>query len=244
MNDDAAIQYALYRGLRSCALFRPVNVMLGLEYLASKTLQDAVWMMPSPGGQKGVGAIVQIPTVLFPKPNGLQRDREYSIGFYEEPNANFTPGVGTFKQAIDWADRAIDFGWNWILPRAGGLKPQERCVVPDTRFAEIGIVGHRAVFVLRQERRQPPRCATPVITFDGDGNVAIVNTDGADIYYTTDGFSAPAPDNNGSLPGEQAAAKYIAGFNVAPGTHVHAMSWFADPNAELLPSQSATQIIN
>ena len=53
--DNIAIQYALYRGLRSSSLFTGLNVVLGREYIASKVEQDAVWQSPSPGGQAGIG---------------------------------------------------------------------------------------------------------------------------------------------------------------------------------------------
>jgi hypothetical protein len=242
--DNIAIQYALYRGLRSSSLFTGLNVVLGREYIASKVEQDAVWQSPSPGGQAGIGAIVQIPSLMFPKPNSLQRTREYRIGIYEDPDANFTPDVGTLRAADDWADMVVDFLWNWTLWRASGLILQDRAVVPDARFAEFGIVGVAAVCYLRQERSQPARCAPPVIFANPNRLVQLSNADGSPMYYTTDGFSTPAPDNNGSLPGEQAATLYNGPFAVPPGSIVIAASWPAAGNLTSLPSQTINQLIN
>jgi hypothetical protein len=250
MNDQIAIQYALYRGMQSCALFQDLNPVLGREYLAQRVAQDAVWQTPAPSGKVGAGAIIQIPTLLFPKPNSLQRERIYSIGIYEEPNRNFTPAAGgfaggTMRAADDWADVVLDFMWNWRLWRAGGLVPETRAVVPDDQFAEAGIIGMRAVCVLRQERQQPARCATPQIAVSPLDVVTLTVADGSDIWYTLDGFSSPSPATTGSLPGETAAAKYAAPFQAQPGTIIMCAAW---PNANTpntqLPSQTNNQSIS
>lgn len=244
MNDQLAIQYALFRGLQSCALFNDLNVVLGRDYIASKIAQDAVWQTPAPSGRQGTGAIIQIPQLLFPKPNSLQREREYSIGIYEQPDFNFSAGVGTFRTADDWADSMIDFLWNWRLWRTSGLVPQDRAVVPDTRWAADGIVGVRAVCVLRQERAQPARCSKPVIAVDGRRLVTLTVTDGSDIYFTTDGFSLPSPRTDGSLRGEQAASQYNSPFPVNAGTIVMAAAWPGFNSTAQLPSHTADQIVN
>ncbi|MDE2098232.1 MAG: chitobiase/beta-hexosaminidase C-terminal domain-containing protein [Patescibacteria group bacterium] len=244
MNDVVAIQYALFRAAQSYSGFTPVNLVLGRDYLASKIQQEAIWQTPAANGNQGVGAIIQIPTILFPKPNSLQRQREFSIGIYEEPDSNNTAASGDFKggtftSAEDWGDLFLDFLWNFRLWRSSGLVPQERAVVPDARFAEAGIVGVRAICVLRQERQQPARAATPAIAVDGSRNVTLSVTDGSDIWYTTDGFSYPSPSTDGSLAGETAAVKYTAPFAVAANTTVMAAA-FLDP---LLPSQTADLLV-
>ena len=246
-NDQLAIQYALFRHARSYAPFNDHTIVLGRDYLASKVQQDAVWQTPSKSGKVGIGSIIQIPSLMFPKPNSLQREREYRIGIYEEPDANWTPNVGTLRGADDWADMWVDFLWNFKLWRSSGLVLQDRAVVPDTRFAEAGIVGVQAVVVLRQERRQPARAATPQIAADVDRNVTLTVTDGSDIYYTLDGFSTPAPDNDGSLPGETAAIKYTGPFAVDAGTVVLAVAYSnlaSGGTPPPLPSQTNEQLIN
>jgi len=246
LQDNIAIQYALFRGIRSCPVFDATNTVLGREYLASKVQQDAIYQTPAKNGLVGIGNIIQIPTLRFPKQNGLQREREYSVGIYEEPDSNWTPGVGTMRGADDWADLMIDFLWNWRLWRSSGLILRDAAVVPDARYADQGIVGVRAVCYLRQERPQPARAATPVITVDGGRNVTLTVTDGSDVYYTTDGFSTPAPDNDGSLPGEQAATKYAGPFQVEANTIILAAAWapVAGGGSPLLPSQTADLLIN
>lgn len=243
MNDQIAIQYALLRGMQSCSLFNDLNTVLGREYLASKVAQDAVWQTPAASGKQGVGAIVQIPQLLFPKPNSLQREREYSIGIYENADVNWTPDIGTFRSADDWADSVIDFLWNWRLWRAGGLVPAERAVVPDTRWAGEGIVGVRCICVLRQERQQPARCALPTISItDGDHGtrtITLAVADGSDIYYTLDGFSYPSPKTDGTLAGEQAATLYAGPVTALP-TGLTVMA--AAHQANFLPSQTAIAI--
>lgn len=249
--DQLAIQYGLLRGLQSCALFNAANIVLGREYMSAKIGQDAVWQTPAPSGNVGVGMIVQIPQLLFPKPNSLQREREYSIGIYEEPDRNFTPPAagfagGTMTAADDWADDVIDFIWNWRLWRAGGLIPQERAVVPDTRFVDAGIIGVRCVCILRQERNQPARCAVPQIGSadigGGQATVTLSVTDGSTIWYTTDGFSMPSPKTDGTLPGETAAVHYAGPFNVAVGTIIMCAAW-PNNNGPVLPSQTNNQTI-
>jgi hypothetical protein len=244
MNDVVAIQYALFRAAQSYSGFAPVNIVLGRDYLASKIAQEAVWQTPAANGNQGVGLIIQIPTILFPKPNSLQREREFSIGIYEEPDSNFTAAAGDFKGgtftcAEDWGDIALDFLWNFRLWRSSGLVPQTRAVVPDARFAADGIVGVRAVCVLRQERAQPARAATPAIAVDGSRNVTLSVTDGSTVYYTLDGFSYPSPKTDGSLAGETAATKYIAPFAVPAKTIVMAAAFAPG----LLPSQTADLIV-
>ena len=327
MNDIVAIQYAIFRGLQSCALFDDYNIVLGREFLvASAVAQDAIWLTAGKTGKSGLGLIVQIPALLMPKPNSLQREREFSVGIYEERNANFAPpanpvvsgaedvflngeytkfsatrwrnttggnlwyngiwflgdnaqakywdggdasgypyrgvyGVqengigaaptvagypgGTLTQAEDVADSVIDFLWNWRLWRTSGLVPAERAVVPDPRFE--GVAGFRAVVTLRQERAQPARCALPAIAAQTNGSLRTITltvADGSDIYYTTDGFSLPSPKTDGSLPGETAAVKYSAPFDVAAGTIVMAAAWPPSGGGNApLPSQTNNQLI-
>lgn len=233
MKDVVAIQQALFHGLRSCSLFDPFNVVLGRQFLVQSEVQmDAVWMTPR-NGTVGLGLIVQIPALVFPKPNSLQRQREFSVGIYEERNINFTDGVGTLTAAEDVGDMLVDFLWNWRLWRSSGLVPDTRALIPDTRFP--GIMGMMAKVTLRQERAQPARAAMPLITVDGSNVVTITVTDGSQIYYTTDGFSFPGPSNEGKLPGEEAAILYSAPFQADSGDIIMAVS-FADGS---LPSQLA-----
>lgn len=231
MKDVVAIQQGIFHGLRSCNLFDPFNVVLGRELLVQSEVEmDSIWLTPRNGSQ-GLGLIVQIPALVFPKPNSLQRQREFSVGIYEERNINFTDGIGTMTAAEDVGDMLVDFLWNWRLWRSGGLVPDTRALVPDTRFK--GIVGMLAKVTLRQERPQPARPAMPVITVDGANMVTITVTDGSQIYYTTDGFSFPGPSNEGKLTGEEAAILYSAPFQAESGDIIMAVS-FADGE---LPSQ-------
>lgn len=235
MTDAVAIQLALYHGLRSCKLFDSFNVVLGREFLVQSEIEmDALWLTPR-NGCAGLGLIVQLPTLNLPKPNSLQRDREFSVGIYEERNVNWTPGAGSMMFAEDVADLVIDFLWNWRLWRTSGLILQGNAVVPDERFSKAGILGLQARVTVRQERRQPPRPATPVITNDG-GNITITVTDGSPIYFTRDGYSFPAPSNEGKLENEQAAVLYTEPFVARSGDIIMAAAW----TDGLLPSQVAT----
>lgn len=235
MNDVVAIQQSIFRGLQSCSLFNSVNQVLGRQFLLqSEVEQSAIWMTPRNGCQ-GVGMITQIPSVRFPKPNGLQRERIFSVGIYEMRDINFTPNLGTMVTAEDWADLVIDFMWNWRLWRTSGFILQDSVVEPDERYP--GIVGLNAKVILRHERKQPARAATPVIANDGSNNITITVTDDSQIYYTTDGFSFPGPANTGGLTGEQAALLYSAPFATESGSVIMAAS-FSD--IAPLPSQITT----
>ena len=238
MNDVVAIQHALFHGLRSCSLFNDFNVVLGRQFLVDAAVQeDAIWQTAAPSGKQGLGLIVQIPTLLIPNANSRSREREFSVGIFEERNLNFTPGVGTLTTAEDVGDLLIDFLWDWHLWRAGGLVPSERALVPDERFD--GIVGLRAICRLKSVRVKPERAATPVITDNGAQTVSITVSDGSAIYYTTDGYSFPGSSNTGLLTGEQAATLYTGPFAVASGAVVLAGAF----SAGLHPSQISTATI-
>jgi len=234
MTDVVAIQQSLFHGLRSCKLFDAFNIVLARNFLVQSELEmDALWLTPR-NGRQGLGIIVQMPTLRFPKPNGLQRVREFSIGIYEERNLNFNSEIGTMTTAEDVGDLVVDFMWNWRLSRSSGLVLDDAALVPDERFKSIGILGQVAKASLKQERRPPTRPATPIITSDDSNNVTI-NGDGSPIYYTTDGFSFPGPSNEGKLENEQAAQLYTGPFQAASGAVIAAMAW----SDGLLPSQLA-----
>lgn len=236
MNDVVSIQQALFHGLRSCNLFDPVNIVLGREfYVNSEIKMDSLWMTQreGPNGRTGLGIIIQMPTLRFPKPNGLQRQREFSIGIYEERNINFTPDLGTMTTCEDWGDLVVDFLWNWRLWRSSGLILDDAALVPDTRFKSIGIAGQVAKALLRQERKQPARPTPPVIDITDPNNVTLTADVGAQIYYTTDGASFPGPSNEGKIEGEEAALLYTAPFAAASGTIIMAVAY----QDGLLPSQ-------
>jgi len=249
INNQLANEYQIYRGLQSSGLFADANIVLGRNYLSSTVQADAIALTPAPSGKCGVGIIVQIPTIRLPKANGLQREREYSLGIYESPDINFTAGTGTFRDAIDWADVVIDFLLNWRLFNSGAMVPDERVAVPDLRFADQGLVGVRCVFTSRQERRQPARSATPTITVGAGNQIALSVTDGSAIYYTVDGFSYPSPTTDGKLPEEQAAVLYAGPFQAYSGQCITAVAWPVPSNppvaaTQSLPSNPAYQTIN
>jgi Fn3 associated len=238
MNDIVALQYAFYRGLRSCSLFHDFNIVLGREFLfADEVDMASLWQTPGPTGKQGLGLIVFVPDLVFPKPNSLQREREFSVGIFEERNLNLTPGTGTMVSADDVGDMVIDFMWNWRLWRSSGVVPASRALVEDRRFD--GIYGRRAVGIIRQERSAPPRAAVPAIAVDGARFVTLSVPDGSAIYYTTDGFSYPGPATDGKLPGEQAATLYTAPFQVAANTTVLAAAFASGTN----PSQTTALLI-
>jgi len=250
MKDIIALQYAFYRGLRSCSLFADFNIVLGREFLvAEEAKMAAIWQTPGPTGKSGLGMIIFVPDLLFPQPNGLQRQREFSIGIFEDRNVNYLPATvvkaggqdltvqGTGIPADDVGDLVIDFLWNWRLWRTSGLTFPDRALVQDRRFD--GIYGVRAISILRQERGVANRPSEVTITDVGGRNITLTNTDGSDIWFTTDGFSYPGPDNNGSLAGETAATKYVGVFNVAANTTVFAASFANGKN----PGQTAVKLI-
>ena len=238
MTDVVAIQHGLFHGLRSCSLFNDVNVVLGRNLaIDSEAAMDAIWMTPAPSGKSGVGLIVQIPELIVSKPNSRSREREFSIGIYEERNVNFTPGTGTLVTAEDWSDLVVDFLLNWQLWRSGGLIPVERAVVADDRLP--GVVGLRAACRLSQVRVQSARASTPIITVGVGNSVTITAGAGESIYYTRDGVSAPMPDNTGSLSGENASVLYSGAFTATAGDTVLAMAFIAGKH----PSQIAVQAI-
>jgi len=239
MNDLVALQYAIFRGMRSSTVFADANVVLGRDYIARRIDMANAWLTPSKSGKQGIGLIVQVPATRFPKPNGLQRERLFGVAIYENPEDNWNPNVGTLRGADDWADSVINFLWSWQLWRSSGLVLEDHVTVEDKTYAKAGILGINAFAFLRQESKPLARAATPTIAIDGNHFVTLSVTDGSAIYYTTDGFSYPGPDTDGSLAGEQAAAVYSAPFQVAPGATLMAAAFGSAP----LPSQTAVQLI-
>lgn len=233
MNDIVAIQFALYRGLRSCSLFNNFNIVYGREFwLQAEVNEAAIWLTPR-NGRQGAGLIVQLPTLRFPKPNSIQRERHFSVCVYEERDINFDQAIGSMMTAEDIADLVIDFGWNWRLWRSSGLILEDAAVVPDTRYP--GIIGQSVNFILRQERKPLQRAALPVIDATDPSAVTLTVTDGSQIYYTLDGYSFPGPDNDGTLSDEQKATLYAAPFAVESGDVIQAAAYIDG----LLPSQVA-----
>lgn len=239
MNDLAAIQQGIFRGLQSCSLFQQFNIVLARDFLATAEVKmSAIWQTPGTTGQQGVGLLVEIPSVRWPNPNGLQRERIFSVCVYEERNINFTAasgsfGGGTFQICEDVADQVLDFLWNWRLWRASGLIPETKAIVPD--HSHEGIIGMKVSVYVRQERTQPARAATPTIAVNDDNNVTLTVTDGSAIYYTTDGFSYPSPNTDGTLSGEQAATLYAGPFTLPVSGIVFAAAF----QNGMLPSQTA-----
>lgn len=220
--------------MQSCSVFNPVNIALGREYVAKRIDQSTAWLTAGPSGKFGIGMIILVPQIYFPKPNSLQRERVLGVGIYENPEDNWNPDVGTMLGGDDWADNVVDFMWNWHLLRSGGLVLEDHVTVEDNQHAKKGIIGTIVLARLRQERKQTTRCAAPVMSADGGRNVTLTVTDGSAIWYTTDGESAPSPKTDGSLPGEQAATLYKAPFLVDANTVVLAAA-FAE---NFLPSQT------
>lgn len=239
MNDLVALQYALFRGMRSADVFADANVVLGRDYISKKIDMAKCWLTPSPSGKFGIGLVVQIPSTRFPKPNSLQRERLFGIGIYENPNDNWRPNIGTLRGCDDWADSVIDFLWNWRLWRASGLILEDHVTVEDKTFEKAGILGMNAFALLRQEAHPLTRAATPQITVAINQLVSISVTDGSTIYFTTDGFSYPSPFTDGTLAGESPAQKYTGPFNVPSGTLVLAAAFAGG----LLPSQTVDQLV-
>jgi len=243
MNDLMAIQQGIFRGLQSCSFFNAFNIVLARDFLATAEVKmSSIWMTPGPTGQQGVGLLVEIPSVRWPNPNGLQRQRVFSVCVYEERNINFTAasgsfGGGTFQICEDVADQLLDFLWNWRLWRSSGLIPETSAIVPDK--SHEGIIGMKVSVYVRQERAQPTRAATPSIEVDADNNVTMTVTDGSSIYYTTDGFSYPSPKTDGTLSGEQAATLYTAPSVSSANTVIMAAAF----QTGLLPSQTAVVMI-
>jgi len=233
MDDIVALQQAIFHGLRSCRAFDPLNIVLAREFLLQSEVElSAIWQTPRNEFQ-GCGLIVQMPTLRFPKPNGQQRERHFTVTIYEERNTNFTPNIGTMTTAEDWADLVLDFLLNWRLTRSSGLIPSDNAIRPDERFKNEGALGQTVDMMLRQERAPKARAATPVIDVSNPNAVTITVSDGSQIYYTTDGFSFPGPSNEGKLVDEEAALFYAAPFAADSGSIIMAVAYSDDK----LPSQ-------
>jgi hypothetical protein len=228
-------QYAIYHGLLSCDLFDGINVVLERDFLSQGVVDyAAIWQTPR-NGFCGAGLLVEVPTLELPKPNSLQRNLIFSVVALEERNINLTSSTvvssggddvtvqGTGKTAEEWGELVLDFLYGWLLGNTSGLTPDTKALERAKDFVDI--MGMRASVSLRQEHHAIARVSQPTITSSSLTVTLASATPGAEIRYTTDGFSFPGPGNDGSLPGTQAAVQYTGPFTVTSGVVVQACAF-------------------
>jgi Chitobiase/beta-hexosaminidase C-terminal domain len=217
----ALIQEDIGFALNSDGYFSNINVQLERKELYSSEVAIATVWETIKGGAQGIGVIVAMPKVNVQAPNGpLEFVCKQMLTVLEEPNLNQTAGTGTLIFAEDVGAYVLLWLHEYGLLQNLELYAEGEAMVPNREYA--GIRGVDVHLKYRFTPAQLNRCATVPISFEVvhdypnfyDVVTLTCATDGATIYYTTDG-SFPGPANG-------AAQIYAGPFNVNSGTQVRA----------------------
>lgn len=213
----AAFQNDLGFKLNSESFFANINVQLERKELYSSEVALATVWQTVKGGASGVGIVVAMAEINIedaeaPGPELLCLQK-FSV--LEEPNINQTAGTGTQIFAEDIGVYLIRLLNGYALAQDITLWAQGRAMVPNRDYP-----GVRGVDVQLQYRFTPnflAPCATVPISFDAGQCMLTCATEGATIYYTTDG----------TFPGAANAAAqiYTVPFNIASGKQVRAAAY-------------------
>ena len=158
---------------------------------------SAIYAVPR-NGRAGAGLLVEMPTLVVPKPNlpGPSGQFVVTLVALEEPNMNQEPTLGTMVAAEDIAQIVLEILHGLVIEGVGALYADERPIVPADEFP--GLVGYRITLRLATLRPQMERVATPSIAEDALNVTLACTTAEAAIYYTQDG-SFPGPGNEAAL---------------------------------------------
>lgn len=193
------LQDDLYAAALEITALQGVNIVQFRKLrLQSEINLAALWETPR-NGTSGAGILVEMPTIEVPRPNlpGPEHELKITFAVVEEPNMNLTPTVGTGLSAEEICERLLDTFHGYQIEGIGSLYADARAIEPANDFPNV--VAYRVAFKLRSPRNQTQRVQLPSVSSANNGQVTLANvTDGATIYYTTDG-SFPGPSNPTAL---------------------------------------------
>ncbi len=222
MNDFVKVQEFFTQGLLCEDYLAAINV---LQYrklrLESVVDWSVIWQRPrvplvNPdgshssdmnAGRSGCGILVEMPSfkVLHPNLGGPPGFLVASAVVVEEPNLNMTPETGTLLSAEEVSKFILDSTHQWVVGSVGILTAERNAIEPTEEFD--GLVAYRVNLSMQAPQCKRKRVAGTDITLMGQNVTLTSITDGADIYFTTDG-SFPGPSN-------AAAIKYSEPFDFA-----------------------------
>lgn len=200
------------------------------QVIADVAAQDiGAWQVRQGCNVVGIAIEVRMPSVRgkYPEVGGPQLQLEFTIRIMEDPAQNTTgltcEGVGL--EVLQWLDGQIIEGGaarEGFQIYADDKHPalQPKYDYPD-RFC------YDAVMIGEFPRAKTPRSFQPTISDNGAGQVTLATTDGANIFYTTDGSMPLVPINPaGSLGAVSGSTNlYAAPFTVTAGTIVRWLAW-------------------
>lgn len=203
-----------------------LNVMgLRKEVIANR-VDFALLTKTARSGRMGAGAVVEMPTITVPQQNapGPQVLIELTTLVAEMPTLNMSASSGTLISAEEWAMRILDVGHRFYHAGWGEFVAAKQALEPSD-FPQAGHVAYRVRMTCLGGGGQTQQVQGVTAT-RADGLLTLAcGTEGADIYYTTDG-GFPGPGNSAAVryagpvadPGEVLAAAYKAGMR---GSDVH-----------------------
>jgi hypothetical protein len=183
----AQLQADLFALISAEAYFSDIVVYLNNEGLSASDIATAIKCQVDKDGKKGAAVIVDevLRDVPNPDPMGPNFRLILPVGVYVHPGLNFgTGGTGkTIDEITDEICNAVH--GRKVHPNINQIHNDKTAVTPVVD--KNGLKVREILFASSLCLAKPSRVATPTLS----GNAAAVsitcNTDGAVIYYTTDG---------------------------------------------------------
>lgn len=157
----------------------------------------------SKGGKTGVGVII-LPLVADDEdpniPSGPM-DLRPAFQVFEQREINRLPSTGTGKSSIRIARKIRNvIKGRQLIGIVGSLNPDKPCIEPVTFEGKKDLVGHQVNFICKEADSEiVQRCLIPVFSRVGDNITIASQTDGAQIYYTTDDSFPWSGNTNATL---------------------------------------------
>ena len=223
------LQQDLTDKLNSESYFATISVVKLRDLVIAQDISKLLPHLTAKGGKLGCGVLINMPEITnaFANAEPPVSDFQLSADVIENPELNFLSGTGTGLTCEEVARQVryifnlfalgLDPGGETIMVRDGGAAIVP---VPDIQRMFPGCAGYRVLMTLRVTEEQQSRTAKPTLTNATDEITLTNNSEGATIYYTTDG-SFPGPGNPAS------ANVYVEPFAATSGATVRYAAYLA-----------------
>jgi len=229
MNDFVQLQEDLTQGLLCESALQYINVVQYRKLrLQSEIDWSAIYAAPR-NGRAGCGIVVEMPTfeVLHPNVSGPVGNLVLSCVVLEEPNLNADPATGTQMSAEAVSKFILDSSHQWEIGGVGVMAAVREAIRGLWRTEDLrgvvapgslrdaiwdaqrfeGLVAYRVKLQMQAAGRPVARASQPTAQQQQAEVTLACATEGAEVYYTTDG-SFPGPGN-------PRAAKYRGPFQAS-----------------------------
>ena len=220
------IQQDIVDKLNSESFFAGVPAISLDEMVIASEISKLMPQLVGKGGKVGCGMLVNYPDMqgLYANVVPPQSDILISVDCIENPEQNWNLDIGARISAQRAARQVRALLHGFVIYGIAVLTQADTAIeaVPLHKELFPNCRCFRANFRGRFEEIQQAKCLIPAIAENNPLQVTLSTTDGATIFYTTDG-SFPGPGN-------AAATQYQAPFNVLSGTTVRWASFLAGIN--------------